>query len=55
MHKDKEISMVCGRQYEDQSVYSDGCSVKSAEVPTVIVECGFLSNHKEAEKLSDEA
>ena len=25
------------------------------EVPTVIVECGFLSNHKEAEKLSDEA
>lgn len=24
-------------------------------MPTVIVECGFLSNHKEAEKLSDEA
>ena len=24
-------------------------------MPTVIVECGFLSNHKAAEKLSDEA
>ena len=29
--------------------------LKKTEVPTVIVECGFLSNHKEAEKLSDEA
>ena len=28
--------------------------LKKTEVPTVIVECGFLSNHKEAEKLSDE-
>ena len=29
--------------------------LKKTEVPTVIVESGFLSNHKEAEKLSDEA
>lgn len=29
--------------------------LKKTEVPTVIVECGFLSNYKEAEKLSDEA
>lgn len=29
--------------------------LKKTEVPTVIVECGFLSNYKEAEKLSDKA
>ena len=29
--------------------------LKKTEVPTVIVECSFLSSHKEAEKLSDEA
>lgn len=28
--------------------------LKRTEVPTIIVECGFLSNHKEAEKLIDE-
>ena len=29
--------------------------LKKTEIPTVIVECGFLSNYAEAEKLSDEA
>nr|WP_294494845.1 N-acetylmuramoyl-L-alanine amidase [uncultured Mediterraneibacter sp.] len=29
--------------------------LKNTDVPVVIVECGFLSNYEEAEKLSDEA
>ena len=28
--------------------------LKRTEVPTIIVECGFLSNYEEAEKLIDE-
>ena len=29
--------------------------LKNTDIPTVIVECGFLSNHTEAGKLSDDA
>ena len=28
--------------------------LKKTEVPVIIVECGFLSNYEEAEKLADE-
>ena len=29
--------------------------LKNTEVPTVIVECGFLSNYEEAQKLSSDS
>ena len=34
--------------------YSDFYMLKKTEVPTIIVECGFLSNPREAEKLTSE-
>ena len=40
------------RQAKENSTYY---MLKRTEVPTIIVECGFLSNAEEAEKLKSEA
>ena len=39
------------RQAKENSTYY---MLKRTEVPTIIVECGFLSNAQEAEKLKNE-
>lgn len=40
------------RQAKDNQTYY---MLKKTKIPTIIVECGFLSNWEEAEKLTDDS